>query len=239
VGRREAGVACAALHGDPGHQRAARAEPGGQAGRLGDDAAVRAQAAGGDRQRARAGRLLVGYRVDDQVAAQRHVECAQHLGREQHARDPALHVAGAAPVDPAGTDVGRERRARPTIDRLGRHDVDMTVEQERATAAGTGGRRHQLRPAVEVMTLGDRVAVRRQVGGLGLPHAHGEPGGAHAAGHIVLQGRLVARRRAGLRCARVEPDEVAQQRDELVATVRDRIGHGALERRKVSHAAER
>ena len=97
-----------------------------------------------------AGRLLVGDGVDDQVARQADVEAGEHLGREHHRGDAALHVAGAAAVELAVADDGRVRVVRPARLGLARDDVDVAVQQEAATAAGAGEARDQLRPAVEV-----------------------------------------------------------------------------------------
>ena len=111
--RRDAGVPRAAAHRDARQQAAAAGDPHGQAARLGHDGGVGLQQARGE-QPARAGRLLLGDRVDDQVAGQRNAELGQRARRHDHARHAALHVARPAAVEPAVAHVGGEGvRQRP------------------------------------------------------------------------------------------------------------------------------
>ena len=115
-----------------------------------------------------AGRLLLGDRVDDQVAGQRHAELRERAGGHDHARDAALHVARPAPVEPAVADHGGERiRLRPVAARLDVDDVDVAVEQQRAAAAAAAEARDELRAPVERELVGHH-RVRAQRGRVGL-----------------------------------------------------------------------
>ena len=129
------GVPRPARHAHDAVLGAAARDPDVEAGRLGDDARVRAQPALDDRRAACAGRLLVRVRRDDQVAGEADTFRGEHLGGEHHRRDPALHVAGAAAVELPVSHLRGERLARPALARLDRDDVDVAVEDERAAAA--------------------------------------------------------------------------------------------------------
>ena len=115
-------------------------------------------------QPAGARRLLVGDGVDDQVAAQAHAQLGQQLGGEHHCGDAALHVAGAAPVEVAVAHLGRERVARPALARLGRHHVDVAVEQQAGPPPDAGEAGGHLRAALEAERAGDLAAARDLVG---------------------------------------------------------------------------
>ena len=75
--------------------------------------------------------LLVRDRSDDHVAAKvLDLRC-----RVEDRRERALHVVGAAPVQPAGLDARLERRLHPgDADR-----VEVRVQQQRASAAAAAG----------------------------------------------------------------------------------------------------
>ena len=69
--------------------------------------------------------LLVGHEVQDDAPG-----CVPERDhRVDHRREAALHVRGAAAVQPVAVDVRRELRAV-----LGRHDVVVAVEVQRAVA---------------------------------------------------------------------------------------------------------
>ena len=89
------------------------------------------------------------------------------LGGERHRRHAALHVAGAAPVEPAVADLGGERVAGPLGLGLARDDVDVAVEQQAAAAAGAAQRRDELGAPGEVQPLGHQRRAR-QLAGVGL-----------------------------------------------------------------------
>ncbi len=89
--------------------------------------------------------LLVGGAGEDDVASQagdrvagRIEACGGCLAREPkhdlqfHGRH-ALHVHGAATVDVAVGDLAREGVVRPSL-RVGRHDIEVSQEEERAPA---------------------------------------------------------------------------------------------------------
>ena len=166
----ELGVGGAALDHERRVQRAAARDPDVERGRLGDDAGVRLDAVrhGGDP--AGAGGLLVGDRVDQHVAAQRHAEPHERLGGEHHRRHAALHVARAAAVELSVALGGAERVARPALARLDRDGVDVAVEQQAAAAARAREAGEQLRAALEAQPGRDLAAaghvLRRR-----LPHA--------------------------------------------------------------------
>ena len=65
-------------------------------------------------------------------AAARH----RRFEREDRRRQPALHIADAAPIEPPVTLGRGERLALPTLRRDFRH-IDMPVEQQRSTGGTT------------------------------------------------------------------------------------------------------
>ncbi len=196
---RQLGVPGPAVDGDDRRQRAAAAGPDLEPGRLGADARVGPHAVLHAGDAARAGRLLVGVRADDEVAAQPHAEPRQRLGGEHHAADAALHVARAAAVEVAVADLGAPRIARPAVDRRGRDDVDVAVQHQRPAAAGAGERRGELRPAGE-LEAGVDLARAGDVGRLRLPDVDGRAARGEAVAEVALQVGLLARRVAR-RCA--------------------------------------
>ena len=56
----------------------------------------------------------------------------QRVERVKRGDGAGLHVAGAAAVEPAVLDDGLERRVFPHVERAGRHDVAMALEDERS-----------------------------------------------------------------------------------------------------------
>ena len=226
---REAGVARPPLHLDLGHQRAERAQPGGESGGLRHDPAVGGHPVGDRGERARAGRLLVGDRVDDQIATQRYVQAAQHLRGEHHRRHAALHVAGAAAVEPAIAHPGVERVARPLLARLGPDHVDVAVEEHAAPAAGPRRAGYELGAATKVIPGWECVAVGGQSCGVGFPQLNLEPGTTQSFGEVSLQRRLIAWSQIGVRGPGVEAHERGQQVDELGLPAVDLIDHTPFE----------
>ena len=121
------------------------------------------------------------------------------------------------------------RVARPLPDRLGGDGVDVAVEEERAAAARAAQARGELRPPGEVETVRhDAVA---GAGRLRLPHVDVGAERGEAAAQVLLQLRLLPRRVADVARRRVERDEVARQRHELLLTLADGGHHAFLERR--------
>src|SRR5262249_62174863 len=138
-------------------------------------------------------RLRVVVRADAEVALQPDPEPGQHLGREHHAADAALHVARAAAVEVAVADLRAPRVARPAVDGIRRDNVDVPVQHQRAPAPGAGERRCQLRPAGELEARLD-LARAGDVLGPGLPDVGGGPARTEALAEIPLEVRLLAGR---------------------------------------------
>ncbi len=226
IARRDAGMAGAALDRDRRQQASATGDPHVQAARLRDDRAVGLQGAGRD-EASGSGRLLVRDGVDDEIAAQVDTERGEHLGRQRHAGDAALHVACSAAVDAPVLDDRGERVVRPALARLDRDDVDVAVQEERPAAAGAREARDELRATREREPLRDH-RMRRERRDVRFPGLHGRAGLLEPRGEVALQCRLVARARAGLAHGRVEPDQRAQQLDELVLAPGDLVAHRLL-----------
>jgi hypothetical protein len=102
--------------------------------RLRDDDAVRRRAFEARGESAVPPALLLDHALVDEPAGQPAVG-EGGLDREEHGRDPALHVAGATPVQTSVADLGAERRSRPLAPRRLADDVDVPVEEERASAS--------------------------------------------------------------------------------------------------------
>ena len=206
VGLCQLGVTGAPRNSDYRVARAARRDPDLEAGRFGDDGAVGGDPVVDERQAARAGRLLVRVGGDEQVAAERNAQLGEHLGGEDHAPDTALHVTSAATVQPAVADLGTERVARPAVERFGRDDVDMAVEEQAASSAAPGEPRHELRPPREAQTRWiQRLA--GELGGVWLEDLDLAPDAPQPPTQVLLQLTLLARRLVGLPGGRVEGDQ--------------------------------
>jgi len=107
-------------------------------------------------------------------------------------RDAALHVERAAAPDDAVDELGAERRVRPLLP-CGLDDVDVAVEQERRRVTGAGDACDEVRARVVA-----REDARLDAGVVEqLPHV----GDARA----FVAGRI----------RRVEPDQVAQELDDV------------------------
>ena len=171
-------------------------------------------AAGDGGHAAGARRLLVGDRAPDDVALGLHTEPAQRLERHQHRAQAALHVAGAAPVEPAVAHVGLEGIRRPAIDGLRRDGVDVAQQKEAAAGPVAAQSRGQLRPAAKAQSVGQEAVAD---GRLGLPEVGLGADRLEACLEQPLQTFLVARRVVDVACGRVESDELADEVDELVA----------------------
>ena len=158
--------------------------------RLGAIAALQA----GQRTVARA--LLLDHRLLIDIGRRRVAQRAQSAQRKHVQDQPGLHVARAATVHPAILHIGIVGIARPHLVRPFRHDVDMSVQDQRA-ALGIGrppGADHV--PGIVVI-----LAVRRvtrqvlQIVDLDLPAIDAEPVLLEEAGHHVLRRRLLEPRR--------------------------------------------
>jgi hypothetical protein len=171
--------------------------------RLGDDRSIRLET-GGDLGRAEGGVLLVGDAGDEDVAPEPLPPRA--VGGDHHRRHPALHVEGAAAVEPA---VAHDRIECVALVARRRHRVVVSVEHQRAAAAAAAGNADDRGPAGMIL---DPVH---------LEAARGEPGGAEicdpalpgAAGNeIGIDG--------------IDADEFRQKSDRVVA--HRAISSGAL-----------
>ena len=178
-----------------------------EAGRLGDDRHV-ARRAGADRgEHALAAVLLGRHAGDENLALEPVLEArvADGADRRQDRRDPALHVAGAAAVQPVAVDRRRPRVLRPRREIADRHDVDVPDEHDPPPAG----------PASRPRTIGSRSR------GISSP---GQSGSSRTAAGIRLEPLDAAadlgeqRRHAVLDRALVagdarDPDDVGQRID--------------------------
>ena len=117
----------------------------------------------------------------------------------------------------------------PAVLAAGGDDVDVAVQEQRPAAAGAAEARRELRTALEADPArgGDRVA--GHVGGVRLPDVDVRAGAGEPVGEVGLEGRLVAGRLArGVAARRVEPDQLAQERDQVVLAGGDRVDQPLL-----------
>ena len=135
------------------------------------------------------------------------------LDRDDRGGEPALHVAGAAAIDPAIGNGPTERIDRPAF--AGLDHVDMRVEMDRGAGTAALDARHHVDARVEV------AVARRALG------AHELDGKAAFAQSLcdVFRARPVgvARRVDGRKA-----DEVGGQRGEFVAARADPAGHAVF-----------
>jgi hypothetical protein len=182
----------------------------------------------------RAGGLLVGVRRHEQIAREPDPEPRQNLGGERHAGDAALHVAGPAPVELAVTYLRLERVARPLLEWLVRHGVDVTVEDEASSAALAGEARDELGAAVEPHPgWVQRLAV--EIGRVGLEELGLGSRRLQPSGEMLLQGALLSGRIGRVPRGGVEADQPRGQFDELALAASD-LGDDLLLERGERHA---
>ena len=124
---------------------------------------------------------------------------------------------------------------RPVAARLDVDDVDVPVEQQRATTATAGEARDELRAPVEGELLGHH-RMRAQRGRIGLVQVDLGAVRAQQRGEVLLQRALLARRGAGRVRDGVERDELARERHEVVAAGGHRVGDAALLGRELHDA---
>ena len=252
VGLRLLRVPRPAGDGETRLEDAAAGHPGLEAGRLGAEAGLRSQPALGealhDRPAPHARRLLVGDRGEDDLAGQRHAGVAERLEGDDQGRKAALHVVGAASEQQAVALGEHERVAVPLLARLHVDGVDVAGKQQAARRARGGvvegrcggrlvepGARaaagvarqtgDQLRPPHEV-------EVRRHeppagTGRRRLPQVDLAAQGGEARRQQALKLRFSARRRTGVAGRRVQSDEGARERHEIVAP-RPHRGHDPI-----------
>ena len=220
--RRDAGVPRAAVHGDARQQAAAAGHPHGEAARLGHDGGVGLQQTRGE-QPARARRLLLGDRVDDQVAGERNAELGQDAGRHDHARDAALHVArrrgrragrraSTAAKGSASVQFARGSTSTTSTWPLSSSVRPPPLPRKRATSCG--------RPS-NVSSSGT-IGCGRSEARVRLVQLDLGAVGSQQRRQVLLQRALLSRRGARRVRDRVERHELARQRDEGLAA----RGHG-------------
>ena len=112
---------------------------------------------------------------------------------EMHA---SLHVAGAAAIHPAIADHGIEGRMRPHVERAGRDDIDMALQDQgtaclaaRAMDANNDRRRGMLGRKRTAAGMSENLAT---IHGEDIDCQSSRP---HLARHQVLRGVLIAARR--------------------------------------------
>ena len=177
-------------------------------------------------QAADAAGLLVRVRAHDQLAADR---AGDGLRRDHHRGDPALHVARAAAADPAVAHQRVEGIVVPAVLAPGGDDVDVAVQEQRPAAAGAAEAGRELRAALEADPARRRDRVALHVGGLRLPDVDVRAGAGEPVGEVGLEGGLVTGRLARVVAAGgVEPDQLAQERDQVVLAGGDRVDQPLL-----------
>ena len=129
-----------AAHLEPQRQHSLGLDPDVHVGRLAGDREV-ADEAGIDQPVAAAVLPLLGLLVADDPEAHPHpVLVAQRRGDDHHRRDRALHVVGAAPVEPIAFE--------PRLELLGvgGDDVDVALQHDRGRPRGPHFRLHHRQP---------------------------------------------------------------------------------------------
>ena len=126
----DAGVGRAANDVQPEDERPALGRDDRQPGRFGDDRGVGPVAAQDRRQRTGPAVLLRDDALDDDVAGGSQAGAFERDQGEEVGGETGLHVAGAAPVESAVDDLGRERRVGPAGGVAGLDRVDVGVEDQ-------------------------------------------------------------------------------------------------------------
>ena len=135
-------VAALGLDGDLEPADPGAAEQQLEPGALGKQHGVGQHARAGGGEGAVAGALLLDDADHRERAGERvGVGLEQRLDGQRDHREARLHVAGAAAVHPAVRDDGLERRRRPALRVARRDDVDVAVQEQRATLARAVSRR--------------------------------------------------------------------------------------------------
>ncbi len=135
--------------------------------------------------------LLVAQHREHEVAGRRPLRVRADERVHEHG-DAGLHVERTATPDHPVVDVRGERRMRPLLAGGGDH-VDVSVEQQRRRLAAAGDAGDQVRPAVRARE-----------------DARVDPGAGEQTAHV-----LDARGLVPWRVRRVEPDQLAQQLDDV------------------------
>ena len=170
-------------------------------------------------QRAGAARLLVRVRADDDVATQPAAR-GERLGRDDHRRDAALHVARAATDDAAVAHWGSKGPRPAVLRRAGTTSTWPFRSSERPPPAPGNRAASCGRPAKPIPPDGVS-GWSGGVGGSGLPDVDLGAGAPQALREVGLQRGVLPRRRGGVATALgVEADQVAGEGDDLVAAGR-------------------
>nr|BFE58557.1 hypothetical protein GCM10020063_030830 [Dactylosporangium thailandense] len=119
-------------------------------------------------------RLLVGDEREHDVAGRYHIVTLELPRDRQRHGHHVLHVDRAASPQVAVADLAGEGRHGP-LGRVGRHHIEVTVHEERATLRVGAGQAHD-----DVAALGRRLQVHRLETGVG-----------EALGHELRRGALV------------------------------------------------
>ena len=221
-------MAGAAAHRDARQQAAAARDPHGEPARLRHDRGVGLQQARGE-QPAGAGRLLLGDRVDDQVAGQRDAELGERAGRRRPCspRRPSCRTRRGRRAGRRGRP-RRTGRLRPVGARLDVDDVDVAVEQQRATAAAAAEARDELRAARRTSAprapSGAAAARRRRARAA----STSAPWARSSAARCSCSARSCARRRPRRVRDRVERHELARECHERLAARGDGVDDALL-----------
>ena len=158
--------------------------------------------------------FLVGLGDQQDVAVRHPPAAGEHGERDGAGRRLALHVERSAPPQVAVAHLSAERRAAP-VGRIGIDDVRVADDRER-----------RARPAAAYP--GD------QVGACRIPR---DPLGFHAVAREVGLEHLDAERLVARRVRRVDPDQVASERDHLVEqVVAERLGELVMHPSKATAA---
>ena len=203
-----AAVGGEARHREAEHQRAGLGGDEAELRGLRDHGAVRRVAAQQRRQRARAAVLLTHDAGHAQTAAQAQARLTDRASGLQRAGQAALHVHGAAAVDPAVAHGRVKGRRRPGRLLAHRHDVDVAVQHEVATAAPLPDPADHAERLVALHLVAP-VRVSGQHVEVGLPLVDCQTGVSHPRGDGALCGGF-ASVEAG------NGDQTSHQRDEGV-----------------------
>ena len=159
-----------------------------EGGRLGDDGRVRV-VAGHEVLGSQARVLLVGDRRQQDFSAMRAPRLGQRLDCAHHRREAAFHIEGAAAVEPAVTNLARERFVHPPDV----HRVRMGIEHERPAGTRAPQPGHNAHPARLRLVVVDLGANR-----------------LHRRADVLRDLPLARRRRVERRVDGVDADQVAQ-----------------------------
>jgi hypothetical protein len=108
-------------------------------------------------RRPRTARLLVHYALEEDVPLQADSGSLEGLDGSDHGSDAAFHIDGAAPPDLAIRDLGRKWRVGPRGGVSGGNDIDVPVQNQRASTLSPVSRQcaHHIRSSrVDLPAIG-------------------------------------------------------------------------------------